>query len=207
MLRNGLIMLTSFFTISTFAAPTSLDCKASKIGIEEKLSEMIDVSRKIAGVNNTCPNQGDMDLLCMYVGSHTPDNDPESYYSYYYQRIVYEASCVDLETNSDEEISRKVRLMWNKYGRNLKCGPMGVGESAHVLKYAAYRLMDSFIEDAATVWKIDLNHFDTSDSGRTVLDYLEDQINRTGSGETNKKMRQYYKLLRDSGARHRRELK
>jgi hypothetical protein len=197
--KSSLFMVASLFTLSSFAAPTSLDCKANKIGIEDNLKELANVSRKIA--SEGCPNSRGMKDLCSYIATASPDIDPNSNYQYYYQRVVYEASCVDWVNESEEDIARKVRAMWAKYGKDLRCPTMhGPG---HPIKYAAGRLFHDFVTEAVQLWGLDLNVID--EAGGTVLDFIEIEIKRT-SGSSQRNMKEYYELMRKAGAKHRREL-
>lgn len=155
--------------------------------------------------NLPCPNPGSVAQLCTYIAAQIPDTDTESSYEYLYQRVVYEASCVDIDNDQPKLIASKVQVMWNRYAKDLKCdGILGVNGLGQILKYAAFKNFDSFIVDAATVWKISLNEIDASDN-KTTLDYIDDQIKRTG-GEVQKKFKRYFELLRRSGAKFSHEL-
>ena len=55
------------------------------------------------------------------------------------------------------------------------------------------------------LWKVNLNKVDKTD-GRTVLDYIKDQIERNKGLATEPVLQGYYNQLKKAGAKHRVEL-
>jgi hypothetical protein len=149
-----------------------------------------------------CPNPGNMDLLCHHVWNKTKETDPKSGYNYVFQRIVYDASCVDYENESDEEIARKVNAMWNQYGAKLRCGPMGVPSTASPLRFAIHHYFDEFLQEALSMWKLDLNQLE---NGQTMLDFIDERISKT-TGALKVQLESYRRSFVRMGAKKRSEL-
>ncbi len=152
-----------------------------------------------------CPNPKKLRSLCSFVGDKTPDSQPQGKYRYLYQRRLLEAACVDLETDSEEEIGRKIREMWNEYEDILICNNIQFDVSnGSLIKYAVNMQFDVFIIDLA-VWGVNFNKVDETD-GRTVLDYVQHQIKISKGLAIEEKLKQYYYILRKAGAKHKWEL-
>jgi hypothetical protein len=204
MLGRQLIFIFSWVLIaSAEAAPTKsgAECK-TETSVEKQASDLLKVAEKAAG----CPNKSKLSNLCNAVSFMRKDSDPDSSYMWEYQRIIYEASCVDYETASDEEIRKKVNAMWDKYEKELRCAANDFDVSnGSILKYAISKQFREFIAEAAQVWKVNLNRVDSQD-GRTVLDYLEDEIKAHKGGPSEPILRQYEKVLRKAGAKRKSEL-
>ncbi len=84
---------------------------------------------------------------------------------------VEAAACV-LPSDSPEVMQTKVQALFRDHMP--RCNGFNVSRG-NILKYAvAYRTYD-FLYTAANKWRVDLNVADETD-GRTVLDYVEDQI-------------------------------
>ena len=173
-----LALLLISFSATTFAKvdePTPL-CDPNRLNNHESINTIVALQNSIA--ESSCPNPGRMDHLCQYLRDKNIDNRPDSDYTYEFQRIVYEASCVDYIADSEEEISRKVNSMWNRFGANLRCGPMGTPPTGSPLRYSIHVLFDEFIREAISLWKIDLNKLE---NGMTMLDFIDDRIAHTSS--------------------------
>ncbi len=170
--------------------------------LEKKAEEIQQQTYTLNKQDKPCPNRGDMDSICSYIRSKNEDLVPNSDYYYRYQRTVYEASCVDYENESDEEISRKVRAMWELYGYNQKCGPMDTTSTGDPLKWAVHYKFNDFVEDAILTWNLDVNRLDPDG---TLLDYVEIQINKS-HGEIQDRLKYYQRLLIQTGAKRKSEL-
>lgn len=154
-----------------------------------------------------CPNAEKLDQFCSSVGGIEPDdevtNGPK--YRYYYQRQVFEASCVNPGDPVDVR-NRKIAQMWKRFeNKELICNNLQFDVSnGSVIKYAVAKLIDPFIRDVIR-WQVDLNKVDQTDN-RTVLDYVQFHAERGKGGPLEPKLRSYYNLLRQAGAKHRHEL-
>lgn len=143
--------------------------------------------------------------LCSTVSERGKDPNPQGRYTWRYQRKILEASCVDVATDSEELIAQKVSKMWKENEETLICNNTQFDVSnGNLIKFAVTVNFDEFILDAAD-WKVNFNKVDKTD-GRTVLDYVQSAIDQSKNQPIEKKFRDYYRILRKAGAKHRAEL-
>ena len=152
-----------------------------------------------------CPNPKKLRGLCGMVGALVEDSEPQGKYKYLYQRRIFEAACVDVNKDSEEEIARKVSKVWKENEDQLICNNTAfeVG-NGNIIKFAVNMTFDSFIFDMA-IWKVNLNKVDATD-GRTVLDYVKYQMERAKGTSAERVLSLYYSSLRRAGAKHKSEL-
>lgn len=168
-------------------------------------SRPITAAPAVATDPDPCPNPMKLDNICMNISNRTRDPNPKGDYSYIYQRKIYDAACVDLQRDSDEEASRKIRQMWQASRDVLKCDSVQFDVlEGNVLKFAVSKMFNEVLEDAI-FWRVDMNWVDPSD-GRTVLDYVAYQIERFSGTSVVVTLEYYYRALRKAGAKHRSEL-
>lgn len=151
------------------------------------------------------PKSNRINRICHYIESKSRDTTPNTPYEYDYQRIIYPAAGVsddEYENGPEEEISRKVRLLWKNEIRHQRCGPMGVPSTGDPLRFAVHTSFDEFITEAISLWKIDLNYL--SDD-QTILDWIEWRISRA-IGLQKEKLEEYRKSFILMGAKRRSEL-
>lgn len=143
--------------------------------------------------------------LCMYVGSYIEDDKPRGRYKYTYQIKILEAANVDIEKDSETLIAQKVSQLWQQYEDKLICNNtlFDVG-NGNIIKFAVSQLDDRFISDVID-WKVSLNKVDEFD-GRTVLDYVQDQIKSAKGTSLERRFSSYYSSMRHAGAKHKHEL-
>lgn len=152
-----------------------------------------------------CPNEKKIQHICAYINDREPDKDPDSPYDYTYQRMVIEASCADMEKDSEALIAEKVSKMWSKFENKLICNSLRFDvHNGSIIKYAVASHFDQFIEDVAA-WKVNLNKVDAHDK-KTVLDYISDHLERSKNTPLEPDLKRYYQILRKAGAKHKREL-
>jgi hypothetical protein len=200
MTRRWLIILSLSLSALTAVAREQLDCDTDS-PVEAHVKNVLKVTDKL-----TCPNSTDTQFLCSAVSGMLEDKDPNSNYSYKYERIIYEASCVDIVNDSEKVISQKVNKMWQKYGSSFTCNSTQFDVTdGSILKFVIKKKFSDFLFDAAQVWKIDLNQVDESD-GRTLVDYVEKEIRRNKGNANEPVLKQYLKVLVDAGAKRRSEL-
>lgn len=153
-----------------------------------------------------CANEAALRGICAAVSNRDQTTKEPQKYPYRYQRKIFEASCVDMYRDSDEEIARKVSAMWAKNADKLTCTDVSFNvEKGSIIKYAVNAKFDKFIWDVVISWKVDLNRVDESDN-KTVLDYTQGQIIQFEGLATEQTLKSYYDLLRRYGAKHRNEL-
>lgn len=169
-----------------------------------KIKPLLEVAN--AAAKSGCPNKAKLVSICNSVSNKIEDKDPNSSYVYEYQRKIYEASCADIEIDSEATMRKKINEMWDKYQKELSCDSSQFNvTNGSILKFAVTKNFTSFLEDAAQVWKVDLNNVDASD-GKTVLDYIKSEIEKNKNNATGPILQKYYDLLRKSGAKHKTEL-
>lgn len=147
--------------------------------------------------------------LCMYVGDREENAEPligvDRSYVWAYQKRVFEAAMVDLSQDDREAIRKKISKVWKQNEDELTCNNTRfdvIGGS--VIKYAVNMKFDEFILDMAE-WNVDLNKVDKFD-GRTVLDYVEYQIERMKGTPSETILLNYRRILSDAGAKRSSEL-
>lgn len=152
-----------------------------------------------------CPNPKKLRGLCMFVDSKEKDPNPQGRFVWKYQRKLLEAACADPAKDSEEEIGRKILNMWKENEATLICNNTKFDvANGNILKFAVNLKFDEFLIDAAH-WKVNLNKVDEMD-GRTLLDYVQAQIERNNGLPAQPTLKQYYAMLKKAGAKHRAEL-
>ena len=151
----------------------------------------------------TCPNDNKLGHLCAAIADGKKDTSGK--YQFHYQKIISDAACVS-SRDSETEIAKKVQRLWASYEDKLVCNNVRFDvQDGNILKFAASARFEDFLFDAAMVWKVNLNRVDPSD-GRTVLDYVQKEIDRNKGTSIESKLKSYYDMLRTSGAKHRSEI-
>jgi hypothetical protein len=197
------IVLAALFTAHPVIASADATSPTIHIGGATNSSLFLSgVSVAGSSAGKQCPNEGRMSRLCHYIYSKTRDPEPHSDYAYGYQRIVYEASCVDFANDSDETIAEKVRDMWARHGQHLRCGPMGVPATGSPIRYAIHTDFHDFISDAVGMWRLDLNGLE---NGQTMLDFVDERIAKS-SGALKSNLEGYRRSFIRLGAKKAEEL-
>ena len=146
-----------------------------------------------------CPN---LFAICSMIGSRTPDNSPVKPFKYLYQRRLLEGAGV-VDEKDEKIIAEKVSKYWSQCEDELVCDAFDTPGSS-IIKYAVSSNFDLFLEDI-TFWGVNLNRVDKVDD-RTPLDYIKYQLERNKGNPLETKLKYYYNLLRESGAKHKSEL-
>lgn len=160
----------------------------------------------LAQTEEPCYNEKAIRNICMMVESRSKDPNPLGHYEYTYQRKLLDAACVDYANDSEEVIAAKVRRMWLKFeNTHLVCNSVKFDTTnGNILKFAVASRFDHVIFNA-TQWKVNLNRIDEVDK-KTVLDYVQDQLEKHKGTITESTLKKYYKQLRDAGAKYSWEL-
>lgn len=146
-----------------------------------------------------CPN---LIAICSMIGSRTKDSSTTNTFKYLYQRRLYEGAGVVGETD-ETVIAKKISKYWSQCEDELVCDAFDT-PGASIIKYAVRSNFDLFLEDI-TEWGVNLNRVDRVDE-KTPLDYVKYQIDINKGNPLENKMKYYYDLLRESGAKHKSEL-
>jgi len=195
------ILLSLLFVTPLLFASAAEECNDVT---PDALEPMLKVAE---AVNNDteCSNPKKLRGMCAVVGDLTEDSEPQGKYKYLYQRKIFEAACVDINKDSEEEIARKVSKVWKENEDKLICNNTRFEvANGNIIKFAVDSTFDSFLTDIAT-WKINLNKVDETD-GRTVLDYVKYQMERAKGTPSEQRISFYYRTLRSAGAKHKSEL-
>jgi hypothetical protein len=143
--------------------------------------------------------------LCMFVDSKEQDPNPQGRFVFKYQRKILEAARIDPIKESEEQIAAKVRKMWNENEELFICNNTKFDvANGNIIKFAVNLKFDEFMIDMAH-WGINLNRVDEMD-GRTVLDYIQAQIERNKGLPQEPVLKGYYRMVRKAGARHKFEI-
>jgi hypothetical protein len=157
-------------------------------------------ANKIVKAAKGCPNNEKLSALCSAVGDGT-EEEISSDNQYVYQTYIYDASCVN-GTDSSHIKKKKINAFWDKYGKTVYCSNYGFNGS--LIKFAVNKRIDDFIHDVTEEWSLDSNILNQPDKqdGRTVLDYVRDEMNKPASPALKQKLQLYYNKLQAAGAKH-----
>jgi len=160
---------------------------------------------QLASEELKCSNPKKLRGLCMYIGDMEKDPNPQGRFVYKYQRKILEAACVDVNKDDEATIAKKIARVWKENEDQLTCDNIQFDVvQGSIIKFAVSLKFDSFILDMAK-WKVNLNKVDKFDD-RTVLDYVEYQMERMKGKPSEIILKNYYRILKDAGAKHKREL-
>ena len=140
--------------------------------------------------------------ICVAIGSRTQaSNGPYRYLAI--QKIVDAAGVTgEIDTLQKEQ---KLQATWKRFEGYLVCNNLQFDVvNGSVLKFAVSSMFSDFVEFAADN-KLGLTRVDESD-GKTVLDYVAERQKRMGGTAVAARLEHSYKLLRNAGAKHAREL-
>lgn len=158
----------------------------------------------MSGAGAQCPRPVNVADLCQFVADETAESNPSTGTEYVYRTKIREAACVR-DGDSSEEVKVKIRAFWSEYNGRLVCNVLNSGvRNGHILKLAVNRSSTNFIKDVTRRWKVDLNHVDAD--GKTVMDYLDDEIAASRGTSREATLRNYLQLIRAGGGRYKREL-
>ncbi len=197
MFKVILVIILIITTFGVYAGDPPLNCTEVP-GITHQTQGLLAIVSEING----CPKTELIGSICSSIYKKTEDTDEDSPFDYIYEQKIYEASCVDVTVDSEEEISRKIRVFWDKSGDKLTCEDATFAK-AYILKYAAYNQFSNFLWKATNVWKVPLN---TIDNGMTTLDYIQKEIQDKKGTPVEKTLTSYFELLRKAGAKYKCEL-
>lgn len=176
------------------------DC-AEDSAVEKHANSILKVTSAMSG----CADASKLRGICLTVMDKRAAAH-DSPYMYEYERMIHEAACADPEKDSEEIVYKKIRTMWSKLDKELKCDTANWEVSrGGILKYAVKMQAFDLISSAAELWELNLNTTDPSDD-RTLLDYVEHEIKRNKGNRFEPILKGYYTILRKAGAKHKKEL-
>lgn len=152
----------------------------------------------------SCPNPAKLKNICMAVSERILEKNPALPQKYRYRTQILDAACVE-PGDSPAAMRAKVDAMWRQNQARLICNSLQFDmQNGSIIKYAINSYFETFLDDAIDLG-VPLDLVDASD-GKTVLDYLQDKIERNRANQTSKTFQAYYDRLRKAGAKHRSEL-
>ena len=165
------------------------------------------ISINLTAQNNyNCNEKLIMGPLCSSVSDRRQDTREDSPFEYEFEERIYKLACVDINKDSKEIINKKIYYWWIQNEPEIVCTGASFNVSqGNILKLAAYNSFTAFLDRAIFDWKIPLNKVDKTD-GRTTLDYIKDELERSKGQANEKALKDYYDLLRRNGAKYKSEL-
>ena len=141
----------------------------------------------------------------MFIDSKEQDPNPQGRFVFKYQRKLLEAACANPITDSEEEIGKKVAALFKQFEGQLICNNIKFDVSnGNLIKFAVNLKFDEFLIDMCH-WKVNFNKVDETD-GRTVLDYVRDQLVLNKGLPQEPVLKGYYDMVRKAGGKHKFEL-
>lgn len=158
-----------------------------------------------AQTNEPCFNPAALKNICMFIDSRSKVEKPVLQYEYTFIYKLFSAACVDPAVDSEEVIAQKIRRMWLKYEDQLVCNSMKFDTTdGNIIKFAVAQTFDDLIY-YVTKWGVNLNRVDKYDK-RTVLDYIQFQINKNKGTAIEGTLQNYFKRVRQAGGKFASEL-
>lgn len=144
--------------------------------------------------------------ICNNIYGKIEDKTDRDNWAFAYERQIYEAAGVDFKHDTAAEARNKIKTMWMQNQSHLRCnrGDFDVTNGS-VLKYAVAKRTFDFIDNATSVWGVELNLPDQSD-GKTLLDYVEQKVVENAGNDLEPVLITYRDKLVSYGAKRSREL-
>jgi hypothetical protein len=197
-------------SMSSYAAPTKLECQSSTNNFESNLSELEKVAKEV----DECPapTKSQYSSVCHSIYEKQSLANPKPGVSYGYQESIWELSCAVPGVDTIETAKTKIQKMWNKYRTSFRCYdyPTLQASEKNIAKFSLDTGFTTFLTEAVKRYDLDMNFVDPGDN-KTLLDFIQDQekIIRNSppidTGRANEYNR-IYKMFRDKGAKHAKEL-
>lgn len=124
---------------------------------------------------------------------------------------MWKISCAKDGVDDLQTARKKIQCMWNKYRTSIACDFPGLSvPKGNIVKSSLEINFSVFLYDAVKDYKLDMNFKDPVDN-RTILDFIKDQIAyiKKSPVDMSMKINEYehlYKLLKDNGAKHGKDL-
>lgn len=152
--------------------------------------------------------------LCQFVAENLSDTNDPRLTPYVWRTRLFRAAGVDPANDDPAIIRAKMQAYWNRHREALICNvPNSVVRDGSILKLAADSSSSEFLTDVVRRWQLDLNqidydtiHNDIEPRGETVLDFVEQEMERAVGTPRESILRRYRNWLVGGGARRARDL-
>ncbi|MFV0331237.1 MAG: hypothetical protein ACK5M3_14195 [Dysgonomonas sp.] len=144
--------------------------------------------------------------LCAPVSCRCEDKVLTSPYQWEFEKSIYKIIGLDIETSDKIVANLTIYLIWHRHSNLFVCSSSNFNViNGSILKLAVQSAFTSFIECAIYDWYVPLNRIDKFD-GRTLLDYVRDEMEKAKDTSGFSILSSYYRVLRKVGAKHKSEM-
>lgn len=154
----------AFFSCCLFSFSTLARENCISGEFEANLNQLEEVTAKV----EDCPKPSDdmFEQMCKFID--TKDMK--------YKEHLMKMSCADKQKDSPITVNSKVKHTWDTYKKDFYCTADGFRvDQGNILKYSVYQDFPIFVDGVVKTFDLDINFKDPSD-GKTVLDYIQDEI-------------------------------
>ena len=139
--------------------------------------------------------------ICNDISSRTEDNGRPDFWSYRYERKIYEAAGVNFDLDTPAVARAKIQSLWiDLYFENFTCDSLNFQiPNGSILKYAVQTRNFSIVDNAMRPWRLELNVIDDQDQ-ETLLGFIEHKITENRGSDTERILGGYAATLRRYGA-------
>jgi hypothetical protein len=121
------------------------------------------------------PTRANVTLLCNNISTRRKDEDENSDFLYQFEKTLWEISGARPGVDTKGTAESRVAAMWSAYHDDFICDTAGL-KNGTILEYAVFNEFEPFLS-VAVDYGIDLNVRNPA-TGKTVLDYLREQLDR-----------------------------
>jgi hypothetical protein len=197
------------FSMSSYAAPTKLECQSSTNNFESNLSELEKVAEEVEC--NASLTEDQIVGICDSIYNKKPSL-AGSLFSQQFEEDLWALSCVKADQKildnpeALKEAHRKIQAMWNSNRKSMQCKGFPL-RNANITNFSVNSGFTTFLRSAVKVYKLDMNF--KNENQQTVMDYLVEQIDsykRANMTTKVNELEKIYKVLGDAGAKHAKDL-
>ena len=205
MAKRAYVFIGSFLiSMSSFGAPTSLDCQSSTL-FENNLAELTTVAEKVVEPECKMATREQFKGLCNSIKKEETGRNPKIKGARYHEEL-WRLACADPMKDSAEQAKIKINKMWNVHKKEFRCwGYTDVSVSdGNVLKFSMDVGFSEFVKNVVETYDFDLNFEDPAD-GLTILDFVKRRIGDFQKKKDEDKVEEFeevYAYLLTKGAKH-----
>jgi hypothetical protein len=137
--------------------------------------------------------------FCQFVAENIRETD-EPEYAFVYRMMLFKAAGVDPVHDDKSAVALKMSAWWAKHRKSLTCSvPNSVVRDGNILKVAVDRSSSDFLTDVVRRWRLDVNQVDAD--GKTVLDFVDEEIATSGVEGRKDTLRRYRNWIIQAGGK------